>query len=223
MTACVGALDGRPAAYPRRVSQFERPLRSTLGEASCARIIALLGLLAVVPATTAAAQTRSSGPLWTASGTAGFGQTLNDESSLGGGLLLAGHVERRLTHGLSFECGVEWLSHDRGDGVFQANGHSTLVNAALKYSWTRTAATSYVLGGFGVARYAATTRFEDVERTNRATLPGVSVGGGVSFPLRNGWRAGPEGRLLLFTPNTDEAPWLGIYGGVRLAFPIGGR
>jgi hypothetical protein len=185
-------------------------------------LIALLTLFVLAHSAAAGAQTGTR-PLWTASGTAGLGQTWDDESSLGRGLFLGGQVERRLKHGLSFECGVDWLSHQRGYGAFQADGHMTVVGAALKYSWSGTAASSYVGGGFGIARYSGSTRFEGVERSNHANLSGPSVGGGVSFSLRNGWRLGPEARLLLLSPTTDEMPALAIVGGVRVAFPIGGH
>ena len=72
-------------------------------------LIALLTLFVLAHSAAAGAQS-GTGPSWTASGTAGLGQTWDDESSLGRGLFLAGRVERRLIHGLSFECGVEWLA-----------------------------------------------------------------------------------------------------------------
>jgi len=184
--------------------------------------IALLTLFVLAHSAAAGAQTGTR-PSWTASGTAGLGQTWDDESSLGRGLFLAGRVERRLIRGLSFECVADWLSHHRGGGEFQADGHMTFVGAALKYSWSGATASSYVVGGFGVARFSGSTFFDDVERSNRSTLPGASVGGGVSFSLPNGWRLGPEARLLLLSPTTDEMPALAIVGGVRVSFPIGGH
>jgi hypothetical protein len=184
------------------------------------RIFVFLSVLAMVQTTTAAAQTQTTPPLWTAGATAGFGQTWDDEGSLGRGLLLSGHVERRFTKGLSLECGVDWLAHDRGEGVFQADGHTTLLAAAVKYSWTSEAATSYVLGGLVMAHHTGTTRFEDEVRADRTMMPGVSVGGGVLFPASNGWRVGPEGRLLLLSPGNEEAPALGMYAGVRVSLPL---
>jgi len=185
-------------------------------------LIALLTVFVLAHSAAAGAQS-GTGPLWTASGTAGLGQTWDDESSLGKGLFLAGRAERRLIRGLSFECGVEWLSHDRDGGEFQADGHMTFASAALKYSWVGRTVTSYVAGGFGVAHFSGSAQFDDIERSNHATLPGRSVGGGVSFLLANGWRLGPEARLLLLSPTSDEMPALAIVGGVRIAFPIGGH
>ena len=98
--------------------------------------IALLTLFVLAHSAAAGAQPGTR-PLWTASGTAGLGQTWDDESSLGRGLFLAGRVERRLIRGLSFECGADWLSHHRGGGEFQADGHMTFVGAALKYLMER--------------------------------------------------------------------------------------
>jgi hypothetical protein len=186
-------------------------------------IFAFLGVLAMVQATTAAAQTQTT-PLWSAGGTVGFGQTWDDEGAIGRGLLLSGHVERRFTRGMSFECGVEWLAHNRGgEGMFQADGHTTMLTAALKYSWTGKSATSYVLGGLVLAHHTGTAGFEDDMRTDHTTMPGVSVGGGVLFTVSNGWRVGPEGRLLLLSPGNEAAPALGMYAGVRVSLPIGGH
>ena len=70
---------------------------------------------------------------------------------------------------------------------------------------------------------AGTTRFENRERTHHTTGPGVSVAGGVSFLVGKRWRIGPEGRLLMLNGPADDAPWLAIYGGVRVALPLGGR
>jgi hypothetical protein len=183
-------------------------------------IIAFFAGCALATSAMAGAQTRGA-ETWAVGGSIGFGQTWNDESSIGQGLLLSGHLERRLIRAVSLECSVDWLAHERHEGVFQAEGHTTIASAAVKYSWRGDAATGYTLGGIVVAHHSGTTRFEEHVRADRTTMPGWTVGGGVSFPVARGWHVGPEGRMVLMSPGNEEAPVIGIYGGVRLSLPFG--
>src|SRR5687767_10095246 len=91
-------------------------------------ITALFCLLLIVPA----AQAQSSAdPAWTAGGIVGFGRTWDDESQIGTGVLLGARVDGRLAGGLWVEGSLDWLRHNRDEGAFRAEGHTTLLGAAL--------------------------------------------------------------------------------------------
>ena len=177
-------------------------------------LAALLSVLFIAPAV-AHAQS-SADPAWTAGGIVGFGRTWDDESQIGTGVLLGGRVEGRIAGGLWLEGSLDWLRHNRDEGAFQADGHTTLLGAALKYRFGSSAAHGYVLGGPVLAFHSATNTFGGVERDVSSTDAGISFGGGFAGRVANRFEIGPEARMTLLWAGDDSAPAAAIYGGVRI-------
>ena len=117
-------------------------------------------------------------PAWTASGIVGFGRTWDDESQIGNGVLLGARLDGQLAGRLRLEGSLDWLRHDRDEGAFQADGHTTLLGATLKYRFGSAATHGYVLGGPVLAFHSATNTFDGDSREIDSTDAGISFGGG---------------------------------------------
>lgn len=178
-------------------------------------IAALFFLLLIAPA--AAHAQSSADPGWTAGGMVGFGRTWDDESQIGSGVLLGARVDGRLAGGLWAEGSLDWLRHDRDEGAFQAEGHTTLLGAALKGRFGSAATHGYVLGGPVIAFHAATNTFDGVAREVDSTDAGISFGGGFAGTIGGQFEIGPEARMTILWASDDSAPAYTIYGGVRIA------
>ena len=164
-------------------------------------------------------QTTVAESVWTVSGIGGLGQTWDDESDLGQGLLAGVRVERVLASGLIAEAGVDWLSHTRRGGFgFRAEGHTTFLTGALKYRWGRARANGYVLGGLTFAIHSGTNFFEDTITSVSSHDPGLMFGGGAVVGGGRHWAIGPEARMAMLSPHSESPPHFVIYGGVRVAF-----
>jgi hypothetical protein len=156
-------------------------------------------------------------PAWTAGGIVGFGKTWDDESQVGSGVLLGARVEGRLAGPLWLEGSLDWLRHDRDEGAFQADGHTSLLGAALRYRFGSGGSHGYVLGGPVLAFHSATNTFAGESRDIDSTDPGFSFGGGFAGRVGRRLEIGPEVRMTLLWAGDDSAPAAAIYGGVRIA------
>ena len=178
-------------------------------------LAALLFILFIAPA--AAQAQPAADPAWTAGGIVGFGRTFDDESQIGSGVLLGARVDGRIAGPLWLEGSVDWLRHDRDEGAFQAQGHTTLLGAALKARFGSAATHGYVLGGPVLAVHSATNTFDGVARDVDSTDAGISFGGGFAGRVGGRLEIGPEARMTILWAGDDSAPAYAIYGGVRLA------
>ncbi len=177
------------------------------------------GALLATVAVPAAAQTPSSESKWAIGGIGGLGQTWDDESSIGKGVLVGARVERRLVAGLVAEGGVDWLANKRtGDPGFQAEGHTTFLSGVLKYRWGNESGNGYVLGGLTLANHSRTSTFDNMSRDLSSTNSGVVFGGGGAFAAGRRWEIGPELRLTVLWVNDETSPAFVSYGGVRVVF-----
>ena len=79
----------------------------------------------------ASAQTTPPASRWSFGATVGAGQTWDDESSLGTGVLVGGYADRRLLRLTDLELSADYLRHKRGTGFFQAEGHMMILGATL--------------------------------------------------------------------------------------------
>ncbi len=93
-------------------------------------------------------------------------------------MLLGARVDGRLAGGLWVEGSLDWLRHNRDEGAFRAEGHTTLLGAALKGRFGSAATHGYILGGPVIAFHAATNTFDGVARDVDSTDAGISFGGG---------------------------------------------
>jgi hypothetical protein len=109
------------------------------------------------------------------------------------------------------------LRHDRDEGAFQAEGHTTLLGAALKGRFGSADMHGYVLGGPVLAFHSATNTFDGNARDIDSTDTGLSFGGGFASRVGGRVEIGPEARMTILWAGDDSAPAYAIYGGVRIA------
>jgi hypothetical protein len=181
------------------------------------RQIALIVLSFVVSAGSAAAQTPE--PRGTVGAMLGGSQTWDDEGSLGTGLAIGGRGEWRLFGTTSIEASLDFLTHDRSGGFFEAEGTSAIVGASLVHRFGRATAQPYILGGLHVIRHTGTTSFDGVPTDRESTDFGYHFGGGLAVRVGSSFEIGPEARFFVIQPQTDSDPawanWIGARVGLR--------
>jgi hypothetical protein len=155
---------------------------------------------------------------FTVGGIGGFGQTWDDESQIGTGLLLGVRADVRLVGGLRLDGALDWLRHNRDEGVFRSKGDTTFLTAALKYQFGGESGSGYVLGGPTLGFHWGTTTFEDISRDISSTSAGLAFGGGYSGIVGPGVEIGPEVRMVLLSSDDGSDPATAIYGGLRIAW-----
>lgn len=181
-------------------------------------LFVLLLVLTVLPGAASAQTAATAAAPWSVSAIGGFGRTWDDESQIGLGLLVGGRIDAALTRRLRVEGTVDWLRHDRDEGVFRSEGRTTLLGGALRFQFGGEETYGYVLGGPLVAFHSGRTTFESVGRDVSSTDGGLSFGGGFAAPIGRRAELGPEARLVMLWADDGSAPAYAIYGGIRIAF-----
>ena len=151
--------------------------------------------------------------------TGGFGQTWDDEGSIGSGWLAGAYADVRILTHTDAEFSVDWLRHDRSTGAFQAEGHTTFVSAALRQRFGGDRANGYALGGVALGAHKGTAGFPGVENLinhNSSTHGGFLFGGGLSFRVGERMELGPVIRIAVLGANVDSDPASAIMAGVRI-------
>ena len=150
--------------------------------------------------------------------TGGFGQTWDDEGSIGTGWLAGACGDVRLLSHTDAEFSVDWLRHDRSTGAFQAEGHTTFVSAALRQRFGGDRANGYVLGGVTLGAHTGTAGFpaENLINHNSSTHGGFMFGGGLSFRVGERMELGPVIRIAVLGANVDSDPASAIMAGFRI-------
>lgn len=177
-----------------------------------AGIGALFCILVTFSASLAAAQPAT----WTAGGIGGFGKTWNDESQVGTGLLGGARLDGRLVGGLRLEGAVDWLRHNRDEGAFQSDGHTTFLTATVRYQFGDGATYGYILGGPAIAFHSGTNTFEGESRHVSGTSTGWTFGGGMAGPAGSRLEIGPEARFVMLASDDGSNTAFAIYGGIRI-------
>jgi hypothetical protein len=154
-----------------------------------------------------------------AGGTVGFGQTWDDEGSIGRGWLAGGYADVRLFGHTDAEFAVDVLRHDRNDR-FQAQGHTTFASAALRQRFGGDRTYGYVLGGVAIGSHTGTAGFPELGLVNEysGTHGGFLFGGGFTFTAGNNVEIGPVVRIALLGADSDSDPASAIMTGVRIGF-----
>jgi hypothetical protein len=180
-------------------------------------VAVITGVVLVVAATAASAQTPSS-PRFSIGGTAGFGQTWDDEGSIGTGWLAGGYGQVRLFGHTDAEFSVDVLRHNRDSGAFQAEGHTTFVSAALRQRFGGERTKGYLLGGFTIGSHSGTAGFPAYNMVNdySSTRGGFVFGGGLNFTVGDAVEIGPVIRITMLGTDADADPWSSIMTGVRI-------
>jgi hypothetical protein len=153
----------------------------------------------------------------TVGGIVGMERTWDDEGSLGTGPAVGGRIDWRIFRQTSVEASVDFLSHDRSGGFFEAEGRTTFAGVSLVQRFGSEAIQPYVLGGIHLASHSGSTTF-DGRRTDRdSTDFGYHFGGGIAFLANERLELGPEARFYLIHAEDDSSPALAYWIGVRVA------
>lgn len=181
------------------------------------RVLLIVAVLFAIPWSGALAQPADTQTRWTAGASLGAGTTLDDESSLGWGVGVAGRAGWRLAPRTSIEGGVSVLEHDRS-GTFEAHGRTTSVEAALVQEFGSPGVRPFVTGGALVAHHGGRTGFPSTGLTSEteSTDAGVFGGGGVLWRAGARVALGPEARFIVFRPESGSAPAYAWTAGVRI-------
>jgi hypothetical protein len=161
-------------------------------------------------------------PSWTIGATAGGGQTWDDEGSIGKGWLLGGYAARRISRHVDMEFSVDLLRHERNTGPFsfQAEGHTTYLNAALVRRFGPPRSNFFLLGGGTVGIHNGKAGSGDMPALNDAdsTNVGFIFGAGGSFLTTANIEIAPLVRMTWMEVSDDSDPFSSIMAGVRVGF-----
>lgn len=150
----------------------------------------------------------------------GFGQTWDDEGSIGTGALAGGYADWRLGGHTDLELSVDFLRHKRAGGHFQAEGHTTFLGASVVRRFGGRAASGYVLGGVTLGAHSGTAGFPEVNliTDTTGTHRGFLFGGGMAFRAGPRIEIGPVVRIVLLSVDNDSAPASAAMAGFRVGF-----
>jgi len=166
----------------------------------------------------ASAQTVQPPSRWSYGATVGAGQTWDDESSLGTGVLVGGYADWRLLRLTDLELSAEYLRHKRGTGFFQAEGHMMIVGASLVQRFGGDTIKGYVLGGPVITSHSATVEFDNRTSHRSGTHPGFTYGGGVMFRAAPRVEVGPLVRLLFVDVDDETSAKMTATFGFRIGW-----
>jgi hypothetical protein len=176
-------------------------------------------LLNAPPPVSAQGQQR---PAWTFGGTAGGGQTWDDEGSIGRGWLIGGYADRRISRNVDLEFSADLVTHERhtGPSSFQAEGHTTYLTVAVIRRFGPPRANVFVLGGGTIGLHRGTAGFADqpVQADTGGTHPGYIFGGGFSFRAARNMEIAPIVRFTVLSIDVDSDPATSYMLGLRIGF-----
>jgi hypothetical protein len=178
--------------------------------------VLFVSLLAATPAVAQEPQRSRLG----AGGTFGFGETWDDEGSIGSGWLAGGYLDYRLFGKTDLEVGVDVLRHERTGSPFYAEGHTTFVSASLLRRFGSDRHNGYLLGGLTIGAHKGSAGFpaDGILNTHEGTDWGWIFGGGASFRIGDRLDIGPVIRITLMNVSNDSDPAMVIMTGVRVGF-----
>jgi hypothetical protein len=183
------------------------------------RRIFLTGIIVCLTlAGSASAQTTRPASRWSFGATVGAGQTWDDESSLGTGVLAGGFADWRLLRLTDLELSADYLGHNRGTWFFQAQGHMMIIGASLVQRFGGDTIKGYVLGGPVMTSHSATVEFDNRTSHRSGTHPGFMYGGGVTFRAAPRIEVGPLVRLVFVDVNDETSAKMNATFGFRIGF-----
>ena len=146
--------------------------------------------------------------LGSVSAVAGYGNTYDDEGSLGHGWLVGGALDRALFGKTRVEGSLEVLTHTRRSGYFASSGHTAVAAVSLVQRFGDTTQ-PYVFGGFTLGHHSGTNTFDTGRMAVNVTNAGYRAGAGVAFRAGDRLEIGPELRWNgFFTGNGADPAWL---------------
>ena len=173
------------------------------------------GLVAVLLAAPAYAQTPSRSSV---SAIGGFGNTLDDEGSLGTGWLVGGAIDRVVFGSTRVEVSFEAIRHDRDTGFFASEGRTLVGGVSLLHRYGTGSAQPYLFGGMTVGHHSGTNFFNGDPAPRSNTDAGLRFGFGVAFRAGDRWEISPEIRLNGFFIDNDVDPATLSSFGVRVGW-----
>ena len=138
-------------------------------------------------------------PKGSVGGGMGHGRFLDDEGTLGTGLLYRGAAEWRPISRLGLEAEIQGTSFQRGDN-FHVNGDAHFVFANAIFYFSRSRVQPYIKGGAGFyrTRYTYSWPVSSPEEYHQArSAAAVNLGGGLRFFLNRHWSVTPDFRLAV--------------------------
>jgi hypothetical protein len=125
----------------------------------------------------------------------GFGETLDDEGSLGRGWLAGGAIDRRMFGNTRAEVSLEMVTHNRHSGVVQSSGQTVTGGVSLVHRLGSGKVQPYIFEGLTIGHHWGTNHVNGDSVFVTSTDTGVRFG--VGFAIRAGQRLeiSPEVRL----------------------------
>ena len=182
------------------------------------RLVVLAGFILCFALAGAASAQTAPPARWSFGGTVGAGQTWDDESSLGTGLLAGGYADLRLLRLTDLELSADYLRHKRGTGFFQAEGHMTIVGASLVQRFGGDTIKGFVLGGGAITTHSATVEFDDRASHRSGTHPAFIFGGGMTVRAAERLEMGPVVRLVLVSVDDETSAAMAATFGFRVGW-----
>ena len=125
----------------------------------------------------------------------GFGQTLDDEGSLGRGWLAGAAIDRRISGNTRAELSLEMMAHDRRAGSFQSSGQTVTGAVSLVHRLGSGKVQPYIFEGLTLGHHWGTNQFNGNAAFTNSTDAGVRFGGGVAIRAGRRLEISPEVRL----------------------------
>lgn len=146
---------------------------------------------------------------------AGGGQTFDDESSLGRGWLIGAAIDRVLAGSTRVEGSLEFVTHDRTEGFFLAEGHTVIGGVSLVQRIGHGRIQPYAFTGLTAGYHSGSTTFGDIHTEASSTDWGWRAGVGLTFRVASRYEVSPELRMNGFFIDTDSHPAMLPSLGVR--------
>ena len=181
------------------------------------RIVLLAFLIMCV---SSAAHAQAPAPKTSFSLIAGGAQTFDDESSLGRGWLVGVAIDRVLAGSTRVEGSLEFVTHDRTQGFFLAEGHTLIGGVSLVQRFGHGRIQPYGFTGLTAGHHSGSTTFGDLHTEASSTDWGWRAGVGLTFRAGSRYEISPELRMNGFFIDSDSHPATLPSIGVRFGVPF---
>jgi hypothetical protein len=136
----------------------------------------------------------------------GFGKTMDDEGSLGGGWLAGAAIDRRVFGNTRAELSLEMIAHDRDSGSFLSSGQTVIGGVSLVHRFGTGTVQPYLFEGLTLGHHWGTNHFNGDPVFISSTDAGLRFGVGVAIRAGRRLEISPEVRLNGFWIDNDADP-----------------
>jgi len=148
----------------------------------------------------------------------GFGETLDDEGSLGHGWLAGAAIDRHVFGNTRAELSLEMVRHDRESGFLQSGGQTVTGGVSLLHRFGTGKVQPYILEGLTIGHHWGTNHVNGDSVFVSSTDAGVRFGAGVAIRAGRRLEISPEIRLNGFWIGNDADPGTLPSFGVRFGW-----